>query len=103
MIILNHNRRVHFIGIGGVGMSGLGELLLSLGFTVTGSDRQSSSITARLETLGIRIRYDHIPALVRKGRIAEATVEAIDVSITIVRHHLIVRIPSYPTLRRNAF
>jgi UDP-N-acetylmuramate--alanine ligase len=67
MIILNHNRRVHFIGIGGVGMSGLGELLLSLGFTVTGSDRQSSSITARLETLGIRIRYDHIPALVMEA------------------------------------
>ncbi len=59
MIILNHNRRVHFIGIGGVGMSGLAEILLSLGFTVSGSDRQPSSITKRLESLGAAVQYDH--------------------------------------------
>jgi UDP-N-acetylmuramate--alanine ligase len=64
MIILNNKRRIHFVGIGGAGMSGLGEMLLSLGFTVTGSDRQSSSITERLGTLGIRIQYNHEPALV---------------------------------------
>jgi UDP-N-acetylmuramate--alanine ligase len=69
MIILNNNRCVHFIGIGGVGMSGLAELLLSLGFTVTGSDRQPSSITARLESLGARIQYDHDPALVKEADI----------------------------------
>jgi UDP-N-acetylmuramate--alanine ligase len=69
MIILNTNRRVHFIGIGGVGMSGLAELLLSLGFSVSGSDRQSSSITTRLETLGARIQYDHHSAFVKQADI----------------------------------
>jgi UDP-N-acetylmuramate--alanine ligase len=64
MIILNHNRRVHFIGIGGVGMSGIAELLLSLGFSVSGSDRQSSAITKRLEGLGIAVQYDHAVNLV---------------------------------------
>ncbi|HEX7509939.1 MAG TPA: UDP-N-acetylmuramate--L-alanine ligase, partial [Chitinivibrionales bacterium] len=69
MIILNNNRSVHFIGIGGVGMSGLGELLLSLGFSVTGSDRQASSITGRLEMLGARIQYNHTPDLVKQADI----------------------------------
>jgi UDP-N-acetylmuramate--alanine ligase len=70
MIILNHNRRVHFIGIGGVGMSGLAELLLSLGFTVSGSDRQQSSITKRLETLGAAVQYDHSVHYVKQADIA---------------------------------
>ena len=70
MIILNHNRRVHFIGIGGVGMSGLAELLLSLGFTVSGSDRQQSSITKRLEALGASVQYDHTVHYVKQADIA---------------------------------
>ena len=70
MIICNPHRSVHFIGIGGIGMSGLAELLLTLGFSVSGSDRQSSPITARLESLGARIQYDHSPALIKKADIA---------------------------------
>ena len=46
---------VHFIGIGGVSMSGLAELLKSKGFTVSGSDRQASVLTDRLTSLGIRV------------------------------------------------
>jgi UDP-N-acetylmuramate--alanine ligase len=59
MIILNHKRHIHFVGIGGVGMSGLAEIVLSLGFAVSGSDRQSSSITERLISLGVEVQYDH--------------------------------------------
>ncbi len=70
MIMCRPHRSVHFIGIGGIGMSGLAELLLSFGFTVTGSDRQSSPITSRLESLGARIQYDHAPELVKKADIA---------------------------------
>jgi UDP-N-acetylmuramate--alanine ligase len=70
MIICNPHRSVHFIGIGGIGMSGLAELLLSLGFSVTGSDRQSTPITVRLESLGARIHYDHSPALIKQADIA---------------------------------
>ena len=70
MIICNPHRCVHFIGIGGIGMSGLAELLLTLGFSVTGSDRQSTSITLRLESLGAHIHYDHCPALIKQADIA---------------------------------
>ncbi|MBL8114866.1 MAG: UDP-N-acetylmuramate--L-alanine ligase [Acidobacteria bacterium] len=48
-------KRLHFVGIGGIGMSGLAELLASVGFTVTGSDLKSSELTEHLETKGIRV------------------------------------------------
>ena len=64
MISLSHRKKVHFIGIGGVGMSGLAEFLFTVGYTVTGSDRQSSAITQRLGALGVKIQYDHTPNLI---------------------------------------
>ena len=45
-------QRIHFVGIGGIGMSGIAEVLLNLGYKVTGSDLKTSSITQRLITLG---------------------------------------------------
>jgi UDP-N-acetylmuramate--alanine ligase len=57
--LLGRTRRIHFVGIGGIGMSGIAEVLLNLGFTVTGSDRQLSSITKRLESLGAVIYEGH--------------------------------------------
>ncbi len=50
---------VHFVGIGGVGMSGIAEILLSLGFRVSGSDLAASATTARLEQLGARVWIGH--------------------------------------------
>jgi UDP-N-acetylmuramate--alanine ligase len=58
---------IHLIGIGGAGMSGLAELLLANGHTVTGSDRAPSTVTARLEGLGVRVQHNHAPALVKKA------------------------------------
>ena len=52
-------RHVHFVGIGGVGMSGLAEILRSLEFEVSGSDMKESSTTRRLTTLGVRIDIGH--------------------------------------------
>jgi UDP-N-acetylmuramate--alanine ligase len=52
-------RHVHFVGIGGVGMSGLAEILRSLEFDVSGSDMKESSTTRRLQTLGVRIDIGH--------------------------------------------
>ncbi len=69
MIGLNKKRKVHFIGIGGVGMSGLAEFLFAVGHTVTGSDRQASAITRRLESLGLKVQYDHTPALIKDADI----------------------------------
>jgi UDP-N-acetylmuramate--alanine ligase len=70
MIGLNKKRKVHFIGIGGVGMSGLAEFLFAEGYTVTGSDRQASSITQRLEALGMKVQYSHTPDLIKDADIA---------------------------------
>ena len=54
-------RQVHMVGIGGAGMSGIAEVLLNLGFAVSGSDLQLSEITARLKQLGARINEGHAP------------------------------------------
>jgi UDP-N-acetylmuramate--alanine ligase len=52
-------RHIHFVGIGGIGMSGIAELLLNLGYKVSGSDLNSSAITKKLEGLGGRIYKGH--------------------------------------------
>src|SRR6478752_5701621 len=60
--MLGKTRHIHFIGIGGVGMSGIAELLANLGYAVSGSDERRTPVTERLATLGIRIDYGHQPA-----------------------------------------
>ena len=50
---------LHFIGIGGIGMSGIAELLHRLGCSVSGSDAQAGVNTARLEALGLKVRIGH--------------------------------------------
>jgi UDP-N-acetylmuramate--alanine ligase len=52
-------RHVHFIGVGGIGMSGLAEILRSLGFDVSGSDLRDGETTRRLRRLGVRIDLGH--------------------------------------------
>ncbi len=52
-------QRIHFVGIGGIGMSGIAEVLLTLGFKVSGSDLKSSSVTDRLARLGAIIFVGH--------------------------------------------
>jgi UDP-N-acetylmuramate--alanine ligase len=50
---------VHFVGIGGIGMSGIAEVLLASGFGVTGSDARASDVTKRLEELGAKVFVGH--------------------------------------------
>jgi UDP-N-acetylmuramate--alanine ligase len=52
-------QRVHFIGIGGIGMSGIAEILLNLGYAVSGSDLRQSTITDRLVSLGATVFQGH--------------------------------------------
>ncbi|MFM8394858.1 MAG: UDP-N-acetylmuramate--L-alanine ligase, partial [Acidobacteriota bacterium] len=52
-------QHIHFVGIGGIGMSGIAEVLLNLGYRVSGSDVRRTSITDRLEKLGARIHEGH--------------------------------------------
>ena len=54
-------RHIHFVGIGGAGMSGIAEVLLNLGYTVSGSDAAESSATRRLSRLGARVALGHAP------------------------------------------
>ena len=57
--IMQDFRRVHFVGIGGAGMSGIAEVLHNLGYAVSGSDRADSVVTRRLAGLGIQIYKGH--------------------------------------------
>ncbi len=57
--MLGKTRRVHFVGIGGIGMSGIAELLANLGYSVTGSDAKRSAVTDRLRTLGVSVTEGH--------------------------------------------
>ncbi|MFM1911680.1 MAG: UDP-N-acetylmuramate:L-alanine ligase [Pseudomonadota bacterium] len=52
-------KNIHFIGIGGSGMSGIAEVLVNLGFNVTGSDLASNSVTARLQAAGATVYQGH--------------------------------------------
>jgi UDP-N-acetylmuramate--alanine ligase len=57
--VLGKTRHVHFVGIGGIGMSGIAELLANLGYAVSGSDAKRSAVTERLGGLGIRVDLGH--------------------------------------------
>ena len=52
-------KRIHFVGIGGAGMSGIAEVLLNLGYDVSGSDLAESVTTRRLSSMGAEVFYGH--------------------------------------------
>jgi UDP-N-acetylmuramate--alanine ligase len=54
------SQRIHFIGIGGIGMSGIAEILLTMGYSVSGSDLKRSAVTDRLLGMGARIFEGHV-------------------------------------------
>ena len=56
---LGNIKRIHFVGIGGTGMSGIAEVLSNLGYVVSGSDIKESSVTERLAILGVNITIGH--------------------------------------------
>lgn len=58
-MMMNTVKNVHMVGIGGIGMSGIAEILLTQGFKVSGSDIAKSEVTDRLESLGIKIYEGH--------------------------------------------
>ncbi len=62
-------RRVHFVGVGGVGMSGIAEVLANLGYDVSGSDAKESEVTRRLDARGVRVSIGHAAANVRGAQV----------------------------------
>src|SRR5258708_12925035 len=59
MVSFRNFQRIHLVGVGGIGMSGIAEVLLTLGYSVSGSDTKLSSITERLQNLGAVIYEGH--------------------------------------------
>jgi UDP-N-acetylmuramate--alanine ligase len=69
-------QHIHFVGVGGIGMSGIAEVLLNLGYQVSGSDVKESEVTRRLAALGCEISYGH-----RKENVREADVVVVSSAV----------------------
>jgi len=69
-------QHIHFVGIGGIGMSGIAEVLLNLGYHISGSDIKETEVTRRLRSLGCEISYGH-----RRENLKEADVVVISSAI----------------------
>jgi UDP-N-acetylmuramate--alanine ligase len=62
MTVFRKSKKMHFIGIGGAGMSGIAEILINLGYEVSGSDLRESDVTRRLAAAGAKIFIGHAPS-----------------------------------------
>ncbi|GAB6140233.1 UDP-N-acetylmuramate--L-alanine ligase [Methylosoma difficile] len=93
--VLGNIDHIHFVGIGGTGMSGIAEVLANLGYQVSGSDIKTSQVTQRLADLGVTITIGH-----ERENVAEADVvvvsSAVDRSNLEVEEAFIRRIPIIP-------
>ena len=69
MVSFRNFQRIHLVGIGGIGMSGIAEVLLTLGYSVSGSDTKLSNITERLQNLGATIHEGHKAANVEGAHV----------------------------------
>ncbi len=69
-------KNIHFVGIGGIGMSGIAEVLLNLGYRISGSDLKETEVTRRLQSLGCEIHYGH-----RRENVKEADVVVVSSAI----------------------
>jgi len=62
-------KHIHFVGIGGIGMSGIAEVLLTLGYEVSGSDVKPSAVTRRLKRRGAKVFYGHSPKNIKGAHV----------------------------------
>ena len=88
-------RHIHFVGIGGAGMSGIAEVLHNMEYVVTGSDLKASDVTRHLEQLGIRVSIGHRPEHVQGADVVvRSSAVALDnPEVAAARQHLIPVIP----------
>ena len=88
-------RHIHFVGIGGAGMSGIAEVLHNMEYVVTGSDLKASEVTRHLEQLGIRVSIGHRPEHVQGADVVvRSSAVALDnPEVAAARQHLIPVIP----------
>lgn len=88
-------QHIHLIGIGGVGMAGIAEVLHTLGYTVTGSDIKQSVVVQRLKQLGVTVQIGHEPDLVVQAEVVVVS-SAIDESNPEIQCAQQQRIPIIP-------
>ncbi|MGR8952807.1 MAG: UDP-N-acetylmuramate--L-alanine ligase, partial [Gammaproteobacteria bacterium] len=74
--VLCNIKRIHFVGIGGTGMSGIAEVLRNLGYEVSGSDLKESAVTQRLSDLGVEVTIGH-----KRENVAEADVVVVSSAV----------------------
>jgi UDP-N-acetylmuramate--alanine ligase len=88
-------QQIHFVGIGGSGMSGIAEILLNLGYRVTGSDQKRNDAVERLAELGAKIFIGHAAANVEGAHVVvySSAVSRDNVEVQVARQHQIPTIP----------
>ena len=89
-------RRIHLVGIGGIGMSGIAEVLLTIGYEISGSDLVESEATRRLAAMGASISYGHDAAVVEPVTDVVVVSSAVDGANPEVREARRQRIPVIP-------
>ena len=95
MVSFRNFQRIHLVGIGGIGMSGIAEVLLTLGYSVSGSDTKPSTITERLENLGATIFSGHKATNVNGAHVVvtSSAVKADNAEVVEAHKHKIPVIP----------
>ena len=88
-------RKVHFVGIGGAGMSGIADVMNTLGYQVSGSDIASNTVTERLQSLGVKVYHTHTAENIRDVDVV-VTSTAIDKNNLEVEAAKALRIPVVP-------
>jgi UDP-N-acetylmuramate--alanine ligase len=88
-------QQIHFVGIGGVGMSGIAEILLNLGYRVTGSDQRRNEAVERLEQLGAKVYVGHDAAHLEGAHVVvySSAVARENVEVQVARQRAIPTIP----------
>jgi len=88
-------QQIHFVGIGGVGMSGIAEILLNLGYRVTGSDQRRNEAVERLEQLGAKVYVGHAALHVEGAHVVvySSAVSRDNVEVQVARQRAIPTIP----------
>jgi len=95
MVSFRNFQRIHLVGIGGIGMSGIAEVLLTLGYSVSGSDTKPSTITERLQNLGATIYSGHKASNVNGAHVVvtSSAVKADNAEVVEAHKHKIPVIP----------
>src|SRR5712691_10345665 len=88
-------QQIHFVGIGGAGMSGIAEILLNLGYRVTGSDQRRNEAVERLEQLGAKIFVGHAPSHIEGAHVVvySSAVSLENIEVQVARQRQIPTIP----------